>query len=149
MCRRRALDLPVNEPGRYVDENLLGKGRYDPTSPLYRYDYWGEPKNSEKSKQERKTEDHNRSIVGKAKLWYDMPYEQAIKQQQNPMNAKNMAREEERDDDAGDRLDDDGYDDDLDFDYGIFGDAGQVSVEKPFVNGTGSLGVSDEGIFED
>ncbi|KAJ8617812.1 hypothetical protein MRB53_013998 [Persea americana] len=46
---RQALGLPLEEPGRYVDANYFGN-RYDPTNPLYRYNYWGEPKNSEKSR---------------------------------------------------------------------------------------------------
>ncbi|PPD76678.1 hypothetical protein GOBAR_DD26382 [Gossypium barbadense] len=62
---RQALGLPLEEPGRYKDASFFGKDQYDPSNPLYRYDYWGEPKNSEKSKQERMTDAHNKSIVGK------------------------------------------------------------------------------------
>ncbi|XP_078433646.1 nucleic acid-binding, OB-fold-like protein [Wolffia australiana] len=139
---RRAVDLPVEEPGRYVDESVLGKDRYDPTNPLYRYDYWGEPKNSEKSKQERLTEDHNRAIVGKSKLWYDMSYEEALTHRSKTRQPDHPAQ------DDNDTEDDDGYGDDLDFDYSIFGDSG-ATIGKPFVNGTESPGVSDDGIFED
>ncbi|OVA15374.1 Ribosomal protein S1 [Macleaya cordata] len=77
---RQTLGLPLQEPGRYVDNSYFGKDQYDPSSPLYRYDYWGEPKNSEKSKQERMTDAHNKSIVGKGNVWYEMSYEDAIKQ---------------------------------------------------------------------
>lgn len=94
------------------------------------------------------TEDHNRSIVGKGKVWYDMPYEEAIKQQTrgegssrrdaHRENAEQDTEEEEEDDDDG-----------LDFDYEILGDSSSVSAGKPFVNGTESPGVSDEGMFED
>ncbi|GER31987.1 plastid RNA-binding protein, partial [Striga asiatica] len=49
----------------YVDPSYFGKDEYDQDNPLYRYDYWGEPKNSEKSKQDRMMDAHNKSIVGK------------------------------------------------------------------------------------
>ncbi|MQL87960.1 hypothetical protein Taro_020512 [Colocasia esculenta] len=143
---RTALNLPLEEPGRYVDESVLGKDRYDPTSPMYRYDYWGEPKNSEKSKQERMTEDHNRSIVGKGAVWYEMSYEEAIKQQMDreahgkEVPKENVEEAEENNEDE---------DDDLDFDYSILGSSNSTSSNKPLVNGTESPGVSDEGMFED
>ncbi|XXG68715.1 hypothetical protein AAC387_Pa06g1737 [Persea americana] len=75
---RQALGLPLEEPGRYVDASYF-VNRYDPTNPLYRYDYWGEPKNSEKSKQQRMIDTHNSSIVGKGNVWYETSYEDFIK----------------------------------------------------------------------
>ncbi|PQP98060.1 protein PLASTID TRANSCRIPTIONALLY ACTIVE 10 [Prunus yedoensis var. nudiflora] len=77
---RKALGLPLEEPGRYVESSYFGKDQYDPANPLYRYDYWGEPKNSEKSKQERLTDAHNKAIVGKSTVWYEMSYDDCIKQ---------------------------------------------------------------------
>ena len=79
LCSRQALGLPLEEPGRYVDANYFGN-RYDPTNPLYRYDYWGEPKNSEKSRHQRMIDTHNSSIVGKGNVWYETSYEDFIKQ---------------------------------------------------------------------
>lgn len=146
LVSRRALGLPVEEPGRYDVATEFFKGRYDPTSPLYRYDYWGEPKNSEKSRQERMTEDHNKSIVGRGQVWYEMSYEEAMKQKERrEAQMKTMPREtEEKEEDD----EDDDDDDDLDFDYSILGSANSQSTNKPLVNGTESPGMSDEGMFE-
>ena len=134
----------MEEPGRYDVDTAFSKGRYDPTNPLYRYDYWGEPKNSEKSRQERMTEDHNKSIVGKGIVWYEMSYEEAIKQKERrEAKMKNMPKEIEEKEEA---IDDE--DDDLDFDYSILGSSDFNSTNKPVVNGTESPTMSDEGIFE-
>ncbi|XP_077211910.1 nucleic acid-binding, OB-fold-like protein [Tasmannia lanceolata] len=147
---RQSLGLPLEEPGRYVDESYFGKDRYDPTNPLYRYDYWGEPKNSEKSKQERMTDMHNKSIVGKSTLWYGMSYEEAIKKRmQREARSKGMKKEpdEVEDKDEENKVDDD-EDDDDDFDYSILGYSNSSSSDKPLVNGTESPRMSDEGMFE-
>ncbi|MCL7037772.1 hypothetical protein MKW94_027776 [Papaver nudicaule] len=160
---RQALGLPLQEPGRYVDNNYFGKDKYDPASPLYRYDYWGEPKNSEKSKQERLTDAHNKSIVGKGNVWYEMSYDDVIKQKlEKEAHSEGTVvkdAEEEEEDDAdyvdidglGDENSDDDDDDDdsdeEDFDYSILGDP-NVSSSQPTVNGTESSRLSDEGMFE-
>lgn len=143
---RRALGLPIEEPGRYVDDKeVWGKDRYDPTSAMYRYDYWGEPKNSEKSKQERMTEDHNRSIVGRGAVWYEMSYEEAIKQRMHREAQMKAAPEQ-----VDEKEDEDDDDDDLDIDPRILGDSNSSSAEnKPVVNGTESPSMSDEGMFDD
>ncbi|KAG6384967.1 hypothetical protein SASPL_153790 [Salvia splendens] len=148
---RRALGLPLEEPGRYVDPSFFGKDQYDPDSALYRYDYWGEPKNSEKSKQERMTDTHNKSIVGKGTVWYEMSYEDAVKQQQQREKLGLKPEEceaEESDRDPGEEDDDDS--DEEDFDYSILSStsAGTAS-NQPHVNGTESPRLSDEGMFED
>lgn len=145
-CSRQALGLPLEEPGRNVDPSLLGKDQYDPDNPLYRYDYWGEPKNSEKSKQERMTDAHNKSIVGKGTVWYEMSYEDAIKQRMQREALGTMQKHNEEDDSSEV---DTGDDDDDDFDYSIFGLPTEKAANQPHVNGTESLGLSDEGIFED
>lgn len=148
---RQALGLPLEEPGRYVDANSFGKDQYDPSNPLYRYDYWGEPKNSEKSKQERMTDAHNKSIVGKGTPWYEMSYEDAIKQQMQreaarskgmPNDANEEGTDAERDDDEDDDSDDD-------FDYSILSDSTVEYGSQPHVNGMESSRMSDEGTFED
>ncbi|KAE9453673.1 hypothetical protein C3L33_14438, partial [Rhododendron williamsianum] len=67
---RQALGLPLEEPGRFVDPSFFGsfgRDKYDPSNPVYRYDYWGEPKNTEKSRQQRLTDAHTKSVVGKSK----------------------------------------------------------------------------------
>lgn len=145
---RQALGMPLEEPGRYVDASYFGKDRYDPTSPLYRYDYWGEPKNSEKSKQERMTDAHNKSIVGKGTVWYEMSYEDAIKQQMRREAHSKGVKKADVEDKPKDR-DDGDDDDDEDFDYSILSSTDLESPEKPLVNGTESPRMSDEGIFED
>ncbi|KAF8390595.1 hypothetical protein HHK36_025122 [Tetracentron sinense] len=145
---RQALGLPLEEPGRYVDDSYFGKDQYDPSSPLYRYDYWGEPKNSEKSKQERITDTHNKSIVGKGTVWYEMSYEDAIKQQMHrEARSKGMMQKEARQEEDTDKDQTEDEDDD-DFDYSILGDSGASSSNQPLVNGTESLRISDEGMFE-
>ncbi|KAL5543960.1 hypothetical protein UlMin_007744 [Ulmus minor] len=144
---RRALGLPLEEPGRYVDANFFGKDQYDPTNPLYRYDYWGEPKNSEKSKQERLTEAHNKAIVGKGNLWYETSYEDCIEQrmQREAKGIKPILPEEEDSDAAGEDEDDS---DDDDFDWSILSESVDLS-DQPHVNGTESSRLADVGMFED
>ncbi|KAG6589398.1 Protein PLASTID TRANSCRIPTIONALLY ACTIVE 10, partial [Cucurbita argyrosperma subsp. argyrosperma] len=139
---RQALGLPLEEPGRYVEASYFGKDQYDPTNPLYRYDYWGEPKNSEKSKQERMTDAHNKSIVGKGAVWYEMSYEDAIKAK---MEREARSKVEEDDEDQ----DEDEDDDDDDFDFSILRDPIDELSDQPHVNGTESSRMSDEGMFED
>lgn len=145
---RRALGLPLEEPGRYVDPSAISKDQYDPESPLYRYDYWGEPKNSEKSKQERMTDAHNKSIVGKGTVWYELSYEDAIKEQMQ-MEAQGFVRELYDEDSDSDQVNTDDEDDEEDFDYSILGDPSENTTNQPYVNGTESSQLSDEGMFED
>lgn len=143
---RKALGLPIEEPGRYDIDTAFSKGRYDPTNPLYRYDYWGEPKNSEKSRQERETDDHNKSIVGKGTVWYEMSYEDAIKdKERREAQMKKSPKETEAKEASEEDSDDD---DDLDFDYSIFGSPDSQSMDTPVVNGTELPKMSDEGMFE-
>ena len=147
-CSRQALGLPLQEPGRYVDPNILGKDQYDPSNPLYRYDYWGEPKNSEKSKQERMTDAHNKSIVGKGNVWYEMSYEDAIEQMKHREANPKHTTEREMDEKAKSNEDDDDDSDD-DFDYSILSDSSIEFASQPHVNGTESSSLSDEGMFEE
>ena len=142
---RRVLGLPLEEPGKLVDASYFGKGQYDPQNPLYRYDYWGEPKNSEKSKQERMRDAHNKSIVGKGTVWYEMSYEDAIKQS---MQREARAKEMRKDAAEEDEEDEDDDDDDDDFDFSILGDSTVDYSNQPIVNGTESSRMSDEGMFE-
>lgn len=132
-----------------MDPIYFGKDQYDPDSPLYRYDYWGEPKNSEKSKQERMTDAHNKSIVGKGTVWYEMSYEDAIKQkmQREALGLTQEQFDEEDMDRDGDGSDEDDDDDD-DFDYSILAGPSVDLSEQPHVNGTESSRLSDEGMFE-
>lgn len=106
---RQALGLPLEEPGRYANARELLKGQYDPGSSLYRHDYWGEPKNSEKSKLMKLSDIHNKSIVGRGTLWYDMAYEDVIKQMEERKKAPREDSDEE-----------DEVEDELDFDNSIF-----------------------------
>jgi hypothetical protein len=46
---------------------------------MYRYDYWGEPKNTEKTRLERDVERHNQQVVGDAKKWCEMSYDDYIR----------------------------------------------------------------------
>lgn len=145
---RQAVGLPLEEPGRYKDASFFGKDQYDPSNPLYRYDYWGEPKNSEKSKQERMTDAHNKSIVGKGTVWHEMSYEDCIEQQmEREARSKELAPEETDVEDS--KREEDDEDDDDDFDFSILRDYIGNSSDQPHVNGTESSIISDEGMFED
>ncbi|GMN56804.1 hypothetical protein TIFTF001_033459 [Ficus carica] len=145
---RQALGLPLEEPGRYVEASFFGKDQYDPDSNLYRYDYWGEPKNSEKSKQERMTDAHNKSIVGKGTVWYEMSYEDCIKQRME-REAKGIKPRIPDDEALYGARDDEDDDDDDDFDFSILSETSLDSSNQPHVNGTESSRISDEGMFED
>lgn len=95
-------------------------------------------------------EEHNKSIVGRGTVWYEMSYEEAIEQRmrreaQSKATAKEV-EEKELDEDEDEDEDDDG----IDFDYSIFEDSTHsFSANKPIVNGTESPSMSDEGMFED
>lgn len=128
-----------------MEASYFGKNQYDPANPLYRYDYWGEPKNSEKSKQERMTDAHNKAIVGKGNVWYEMSYEDCIKQKLQREAKGIKPRVAEDDEDL--RLEDD--DDDDDYDFSILADPNVDFSNQPHVNGTESASISDEGMFED
>ncbi|KHF98739.1 tex [Gossypium arboreum] len=146
---RQALGLPLEEPGRYKDASFFGKDQYDPSNPLYRYDYWGEPKNSEKSKQERMTDAHNKSIVGKGTVWYEMSYEDAIKRKmKRETSSKGTMQMEADEDEKIDQVSDSDYDSDDDFDFSILSDSSFEFPNQPLVNGTESSSISDEGMFE-
>lgn len=140
---RKALGLPLEEPGRYVEASYFGKDQYDPDNALYRYDYWGEPKNSEKSKQERLTDAHNKAIVGKSTVWYEMSYDDCIKQRMQ-REAKGIKPREYEEEDTNIGEDDD----DDDFDFSILNETVDLTTQ-PRVNGTESPRISDEGMFED
>ncbi|XP_074326282.1 protein PLASTID TRANSCRIPTIONALLY ACTIVE 10 [Apium graveolens] len=143
---RQALGLPLKEPGRYVDASKFGKDQYDPDNPLYRYDYWGEPKNSEKSKQERMTDAHNKSIVGKGTVWYEMSYDDAIKLQER-REAQGKVKKPYDEDDIDEYQSDEDSDDD--FDYSILSEPIENESDQPVVNGTQSSRLSsDDGMFE-
>ncbi|KAM7254286.1 hypothetical protein ACFE04_028996 [Oxalis oulophora] len=150
---RQALGLPLEEPGRYKEASFFGKDQYDPENPLYRYDYWGEPKNSEKSKQERATDTHNKSIVGKGQVWYDMSYEDCIKQKLQRealgIEPKLGEEEEEESNSRNGNSDDEDSDDDDDFIYSVLSESSENFSDEPVVNGTESSTFSDEGLFED
>ncbi|KAF5743703.1 Nucleic acid-binding OB-fold-like protein isoform 1 [Tripterygium wilfordii] len=144
---RKALGLPLEEPGKFKPASFFGKDQYDPDSPLYRYDYWGEPKNSEKSRQERMADTHNTSIVGKGVLWYEMSYEEAIKQKLEREARGETVTEKEIEPDT--KREDDDEDDDDDWDYSFLADPNFDFSDQPVVNGTESSRLSDEGMFED
>lgn len=96
------------------------------------------------------TDAHNKSIVGKGTVWYEMSYEDAIKQQmQREARAEGVVQKEESEDEENDKDDDDDDEDDDDFDYSILGDSNVSLVNQPLVNGTESSSISDEGMFDD
>lgn len=80
---------------------------------------------------------HNKSIVGKGNVWYDMSYDDAIKQtmerRKDGSNSVSQQEEETESDEEDD--DDDDFDD---FDYSILSDESSIgySEQQPLVNGT-------------
>ncbi|KAJ9567700.1 hypothetical protein OSB04_003666 [Centaurea solstitialis] len=126
---RKALGLPLEEPGSYHDPNSVAKDKYDPENPLYRYDYWGEPKSSEKSKQERMRDFHNKGIIGRGMVWYETSYEDAMKRTAETEAAEMLQskHQEEDDDDEVDNII-----------YSI------ITEPQPEVNGVQSNAFSDE-----
>lgn len=91
------------------------------------------------------TELHNKSIVGKGNVWYEMSYDDAIAQRmQREARAKEKKQGVEED---SDRDYDDEDDDDDDIDFNLLGDFGVDLANRPVVNGTESAGLSDEGMF--
>jgi hypothetical protein len=147
---RQALGLPLEEPGRYKESSFFGKDQFDPSNPLYRFDYWGEPKNSEKSKQERIKDAHNKAIVGKGTVWYETSYEDCIEQKmQREARSKKLEQDTDAEESKRDHDDDDEDDDDYDLDFSILREYSANSSTQPHVNGTESSILSDEDMFED
>ncbi|PWA75070.1 nucleic acid-binding, OB-fold-like protein [Artemisia annua] len=126
---RRAVGLPLDEPGRYHDPTSVAKDRYDPENPLYRYDYWGEPKSSEKTKQDRLRDFHNKGIIGRGMVWYESSYEEAMNNR-DETRAKEMMQTEREEQDEDDEVDDIIYE--------------IVSEPQPEVNGVQTNVFSDE-----
>ncbi|KAK1315553.1 hypothetical protein QJS10_CPA05g01737 [Acorus calamus] len=97
------------------------------------------------------TKDHNKSIIGKGNVWYEMSYEEAIKQrmQREARSKVTMGQQQGEPKEGVEDGDDD--DEDVDFDYSILGssNSSSSSSNKPVVNGTESPGIADEGMFED
>ena len=101
------------------------------------------------------TDAHNKSIVGKGTVWYEMSYEDAINQQMEReaqlkgavLREADAKDYEERE--HGDDEDEEDDEDDEDFDYSILADPNMDFSDQPLVNGTESSRMSDEGLFED
>ncbi|XP_076957932.1 protein PLASTID TRANSCRIPTIONALLY ACTIVE 10-like [Bidens hawaiensis] len=126
---RRAVGLPTEEPGRFHDPSTVAKDKYDPENPLYRYDYWGEPKSSEKTKQERLRDFHNKGIIGRGTVWYETSYEDAMNNR-DETRANEMKQTEHEEEDDDDEVDDIIYE--------------IVSEPQPEVNGVQTNVFSDE-----
>lgn len=150
---RQTLGLPLEEPGRLVDASYFGslvKDEYDPSNPVYRYDYWGEPKNTEKSRQQRMADAHTKSIVGKGTVWYQMSIEEYAKQQRELYaQSKGKATQTEDDGDDSEEENEDEYEDD-EYIYSILSDPSTKIPDQPIVvNGTQSAVFADERTYED
>ncbi|XP_023732692.1 protein PLASTID TRANSCRIPTIONALLY ACTIVE 10 isoform X2 [Lactuca sativa] len=127
---RRAVGLPLEEPGRYHDPSSVAKDKYDPENPLYRYDYWGEPKSSEKTKQNRLRDFHNKGIIGRGMVWYETSYEDAMKNQDETRAMEMAETRNKEEEDEDDEVDDVIYE--------------IVSEPQPEVNGVQTNVFSDE-----
>lgn len=99
------------------------------------------------------TDAHNKSIVGKGTVWYEMSYEDCIKQQMQREAEKLAQKDTDEEDSKRDYEDEDGDDDDDDEDdYDLISILRNYNVNdsnQPHVNGTESSRMSDEGMFED
>lgn len=109
------------------------------------------------------TDTHNKSIVGKGTVWYEMSYEEAIKQRMRrearEARLKRMSKEDEQDDHSKNKTkaavvdddddDEDDDDEDDDFDYSILGSVNPVSSNQLIVNGTETFSISDEDVLDD
>ncbi|XP_076887971.1 protein PLASTID TRANSCRIPTIONALLY ACTIVE 10-like [Bidens hawaiensis] len=126
---RRVVGLPTEEPGRFHDPSTVAKDKYDPENPLYRYDYWGEPKSSEKTKQDRLRDFHNKGIIGRGTVWYETSYEDAMNNR-DETRANEMKQREQVEEDDDDEVDDIIYE--------------IVSEPQPEVNGVQTNVFSDE-----
>ncbi|XP_058192308.1 protein PLASTID TRANSCRIPTIONALLY ACTIVE 10 [Rhododendron vialii] len=149
---RQALGLPLEEPGRFVDPSFFGsfgRDEYDPSNPVYRYDYWGEPKNTEKSRQKRLADAYTKSVVGKGKVWYRMSVEDFAKQQRLwEAQSKGKVTQEEDDGEESDQDDEDEYEDD-DYLYSILSDPKTSIPDQPIVvNGTESTIFIDNRMYD-
>ena len=97
------------------------------------------------------TDAYNKSIVGKGTVWYEMSYDEAIKQkmQREARSKGTMQKEADEDEKRKQGSDDeDGDDDDDDFDYSILSESSFEFPNQPLVNGTESSSISDAGMFE-
>lgn len=93
------------------------------------------------------TDAHNKSIVGKGNVWYEMSYDECIKQKME-REAKGIKPRVVDDEDSDGSQDDDDDDDD-DFDFSILSEYSLEMANQPHVNGTESSRISEEGMFED
>lgn len=133
---RTAAGLPLEEPGKYIDDPTFWGKEYHKSNPVYRVDlYEEEQRRKKKEKAEAALETQYISILGgKSSKWYEMSYEgymarkaylarqarlkalrrkkvEAIRKKKGVEELESQEKEEEVDD----------YNDDIDFDYGIFG----------------------------
>lgn len=95
------------------------------------------------------TDAHNKSIVGKGAVWYEMSYEDAIKERMEREARSKAAKEQDNADQDEDEKEEEEEDDDDDFDFSILRDSVDDFSDQPHVNGTESSRMSDEGMFED
>ncbi|KAH7857262.1 hypothetical protein Vadar_010669 [Vaccinium darrowii] len=152
----QTLGLPLEEPGRFVDASYFGslvKDEYDPSNPVYRYDYWGEPKNTEKSRQQRMADAHTKSFVGKGTVWYQMSIEEYAKQQRElyaQSNGKATQTKYDGDDSEEENQDDEDECEDDEYIYSILSDPSTNIPDQPIVvDGTQSAVFADERTYED
>lgn len=88
---------------------------------------------------------HNKAIIGKGGVWYEMSYEDAIKEKMQTEAGPKCVAEERKSDEE----DDDDDSDDDDYIYSILSNESISSNNQPVVNGTESSRLSEEGMFED
>lgn len=133
---RTAVGLPLEEPGKYIDDPDFWGKEYHKSNPVYRVDvYEQEKKNRRKAKAEADLETQYIKILGgKQSKWYEMSYDgymarkqylarkarlEALRRKKEAAARKKNEVEEPESEGEEEEVDD--YDDDIDFDYSIFG----------------------------
>ncbi|KAJ4757998.1 hypothetical protein LUZ62_068373 [Rhynchospora pubera] len=118
---RTAAGLPLEEPGKYIDDPTFWGKEYDESNPVYRNDYWGDPDKKVKIKKESAVQAQYRSIIGAtSSKWCEISYNGLVarKARFEEKRKKREALEKlERDGDEEEEEEVDDYDDDIDFDY--------------------------------
>ncbi|KAJ3678133.1 hypothetical protein LUZ60_001936 [Juncus effusus] len=150
ISNRLAVGLPVEEPGKYIDDPKFWGKEFDKANPVYRADYWGNPDPSVRSTKEYLVKEHNREILGeKAVKWNEVDYSKLLryrkwKEVKEDKERRERVRRGEKEEKEEEGKEEGEYDDGIDFDYRVLGrpgregERGRVGRGRPVVNGNRS-----------
>ncbi|XP_078181676.1 nucleic acid-binding, OB-fold-like protein isoform X2 [Carex rostrata] len=164
---RTAVGLPLEQPGKYNDDPKFWGDEYHKSNPLFQSKLVGdEEKKIKKEKVDAARKYQYQKILGnKASKWYEMSYDGLIarralfeaqrkkreerkkregRKKKEEKEAEELKSEGEELKSEGEEKEVDDYNDDIDFDYRIFGrPVAAVSKSKPVINGTDPPTVDD------